>query len=375
MAVFELKKEDVDALITGLAILGTGGGGDPVRGKQVLEEEFAAGRKLLVADIEDVPDDAFVCSGGIMGSVKALEKVYAEGDTGLLEEGVVLETAFREMENIMGKKLDFVIPFEAGGINTPIIMSLAARLGIPVINGDALGRSAPETQMTSFIGHGVSLYPMPLVDGYGNTVVVKKAVTSTYADEMGRVVVTRGGGFGGNSHYPMTGKQLKESCVPRCITKSIEIGKAIAAARQEGKDPVKAFMDTAGGFELFKGIVREVKGEDKGGFYLNRISVEGGGQYKGSVADIVVKNEYMAVWKDGKIKAVFPDLVCILYSDSGEGVMSIDMKPGLEITMVGVKCHQRLRETMETAVGKEALGGNRYGCPDLEYLPIESLNK
>ena len=150
--------------------------------------------------------------------------MYGRGHR-LLEEGVVLETAFREMENIMGKKLDFVIPFEAGGINTPIIMSLAARLGIPVINGDALGRSAPETQMTSFIGHGVSLYPMPLVDGYGNTVVVKKAVTSTYADEMGRVVVTRGGGFGGNSHYPMTGKQLKESCVPRCITKSIEIGK------------------------------------------------------------------------------------------------------------------------------------------------------
>jgi hypothetical protein len=374
MAVFEFEKEDIDALITGLAILGTGGGGDPVRGKEVLENVFAEGRKLLIADPQDVPDDALVCSGGIMGSVKALEKVYSEGNTDVLEEGMVLEAAFKEMEDMMGKKLDYVIPFEAGGINTPIIMSLAARLGIPVINGDALGRSAPETQMTSFIGHGVSLYPMPLVDGYGNTVVVKKAVNTTYADEMGRIVVTRGGGFGGNSHYPMTGKQLKDSCVPGCITKSIEIGKAIITARQEGKDPVKAFMDTTGGFELFKGIVGEVKGEDKGGFYLTRIKVEGEGQYKGSEADIVVKNEYMAVWKDGSIKAVFPDLVCILYSDSGQGVMSIDMKPGLEITMVGIECHKRLRETMETAVGKEALGGNRYGYPNLEYVPIEKLN-
>ena len=31
------------------------------------------------------------------------------------------------------------------------------------------------------------------------------------------------------------------------------------------------------------------------------------------------QKQYMAVWKDGKIKAVFPDAVCILYSDSGEG--------------------------------------------------------
>jgi hypothetical protein len=42
--------------------------------------------------------------------------------------------------------------------------------------------------------------------------------------------------------------------------------------------------------------------------------------------------------------------------------------------MVGIECHKRLRETRETAVGKEALGGNRYGYPNLEYVPIEKLN-
>ena len=49
MAVFELKKEDVDALITGLAILGTGGGGDPCAGnkysrKSLLQKKIAGGR-------------------------------------------------------------------------------------------------------------------------------------------------------------------------------------------------------------------------------------------------------------------------------------------------------------------------------------------
>lgn len=375
MAIWELKREDIDALLLGLGILGTGGGGDPEWGKKVIENDFAKGRKYLIADSEDVENDAFICSGGIMGSVKSLEGMSYGEIVESWEEDFVLIRAFREMEEVMGKKLNYVIPFEAGGINTPVIMSLAARLGIPVINGDALGRSAPETQMTSFIGHGVSLYPMPLVDRYGNTVVVKRANASTYADEIGRVVVTRGGDFGGNSHYPMTGKQLKESCVPGCMTEAIKIGKSILTARKEGRDFIKVFIDITNGFKLFRGIVKEVKGEDKGGFYLTKINVEGVEQFGGSCVDIVVKNEYMAVWKDGEIKAVFPDLVCILYSDSGEGVMSVDMEPGIDVTIIGVPCHQRLRETMETDIGKASLGGARYGYPELEYVPIEKLNE
>lgn len=375
MAIWELKREDIDALLLGLGILGTGGGGDPEWGRKVIENDFAKGRKYLIADSEDVEDDAFICSGGIMGSVKSLEGMSYGEIVESWEEDFVLIRAFREMEEVMGKKLNYVIPFEAGGINTPVIMSLAARLGIPVINGDALGRSAPETQMTSFIGHGVSLYPMPLVDRYGNTVVVKKANASTYADEIGRVVVTRGGGFGGNSHYPMTGKQLKESCVPGCITEAIKIGKSILKARKEGRDFIKVFIDITNGFKLFRGIVKEVKGEDKGGFYLTKINIEGIEQFEGSCVDIVVKNEYMAVWRDGEIKAVFPDLVCILYSDSGEGVMSVDMEQGIDVTIIGVPCHQRLRETMKTDIGKASLGGARYGYPDLEYVPIEKLNE
>ncbi len=40
------------------------------------------------------------------------------------------------MEEIKGKKLDYIIPFETGGLNTPVIMSAAARMGIPgVIDG------------------------------------------------------------------------------------------------------------------------------------------------------------------------------------------------------------------------------------------------
>jgi len=374
MAVIDFKKDDLDALLIGLGILGTGGGGDPGWGRKIIENDFARGRKHYFIEPENIADDAFICSGGIMGSVKTFEGMSYDEIVEMWENDFVLTKVIEEMEKITGKKLNYIIPFEAGGLNTPVIMTLAARLGIPVVNADGVGRAVPETQMSSFIGHGISLYPMPLVDRYGNTLVVKRAKTSTYADEIGRVVVTKGGGYCGNSHYPMTGKQLKNSCIPGCITHSIEIGKTVLLARAKGNDPVEAFVNVSDGFKLFRGEVEEMVGENKGGFYITRTRAIGTGPYRGSRLEMVIKNETMAVWVDERVKVVLPDKACILYSDSGEGIMSVDIKPGVDMTVVGVPAHQRLRDAMRTEEGKQAFGGDRYGCSELVYTPIEELN-
>ena len=204
-----LTQEEIEPLLEGLAIQGTGGGGSPEWGRQILENEFRRGRTMRLIDPNALPDEAQVACGGIMGSVKALELITFEELLAGWEEDFVLIRAFSQMSGLLGRPIDAAVPFEIGGLNTPVILSLCARMGIPTVDGDALGRSAPETQMTSFIGHGVWLTPMPLVDPRGNVVIVLEQDSPTYADELGRWVVTRGGGLGGNSHYPMSGRQLK----------------------------------------------------------------------------------------------------------------------------------------------------------------------
>lgn len=375
MARWILDKNDVDALLIGLGIYGTGGGGDPEWGRKIIENDFSKGRVYEIVDPEDVEDDAFVCSGGIMGSVKALEYMSYDEIVESWEKEFILMKAFKEMEKIKGRKIDYIIPFEAGGLNTPVIMTLAARMGIPVINADAVGRSAPETQMTSFVGYGISLNPMPLVDHKGNTIVVMSANELTYADEIGRFVVTKGGGMGGNAHYAMSGAELKKSCIPGAISNSIRVGKLILEAQRKGIDPVAEFVEKENGLKLFEGVVTEVVGEDKGGFYLTNVIMEGSKDYTNKKAKLVIKNEVMAVWIDGKIKSIFPDLVCMLYTESGIGVMSSDIKEGMKISLVGFPCHERLRYCLKTEAGKTAFGGARYGYPELEYIPIEQLNK
>lgn len=375
MSNFTLRREDVDDLMLGLGILGTGGGGDPEWGKAIIENDFAHGRVCTIIDPDDVEDDAFVCSGGIMGSVKSLDKLSYKDVVAGWENDFILVKAFREMERLKGKKLNYVIPIESGGLNTPVVMSLAARMHVPMVNADGLGRATPETQMASFIGHGVSLTPMPLVDLYGNTVIVADSKEPTYADEIGRIVVTRGGGLGANAHYAMSGKQLKNSCVPGVVTRALEIGRTITKARAEGGNPVQAFAKEANGVKIFEGVIESVQGEDKGGFYLVNVLIKGTNEFVDSTCKMVIKNEIMAVWVNEQEKCILPDLACMLDPESGMGIMSSDLRNDMQITIIGVPCHERLRECFNTEIGAAAFSGSRYGHPEVQYRPVELLNR
>ena len=373
MTLYTLSPDDVAPLLEGLAIVGTGGGGSPSWGQAILEHDFAMGRIPSIIPLDEIDDDATVVSGGIMGSVKVLEAMGIEGVMESWEERFELLEVTRVMEGILGTRIDHVVPFEVGGVNTPVILSLGARMGIPIIDGDALGRSAPETQMTSFIGHGISLTPMPLVDYQGNVVIVQDSSDPTYADRLGRWVVTEGGGMGANNHYPMTGRQAKEVVVPNTITGAVELGRAVLRARQNGDDPVASAIKTLDGVLLLTGVVERLQEDEKMGFYFTVVDLKGTGQYDGSIARLVIKNETMLLSIDDAATAIFPDLICMLEPGTGRGVMSVEVTEGTPLALVGVRCHKRLREALQSEIGALAFSAARYGYPDLEYQPIETL--
>ena len=374
MPTFALRHDDIDPLLEGLAIFGTGGGGSPAWGKAILENDFANGRLPQVIDLEEIADDSTVVSGGIMGSVKVLEKMGTENVMRHWEQRFELLDVTRVMEGLIGKPIDHIVPFEVGGLNTPVILSLGARMGLPVIDGDALGRSAPETQMTSFIGHGVSLTPMPLVDMKGNVVVVKHAADPTFADQVGRFVITQGGGLGANNHYPMSGRTAKRVVIPNTISASLALGKSVSAARQAGADPVAVVAREVGGTLLFTGELRRMQEQEALGFYLTSTELEGRGDSAGRNAQLVIKNESMYLAIDGAARAYFPDLVLLLEPGTGRGIMSVELQVGSLVSLVGVACHPRLREAVLSGQAEAAFSPARYGRPDDRYRPLEELS-
>ena len=277
MATYRLKAEDVDPLLEGLGHPGDRRRSSPEWGREILQNDLERGRSLEIIDPDDLPDSSLVVSGGIMGSVKTFEQIGVKELVQRWETDFELLRATRTMEHYLHRSVDYVVPFEVGGLNTPVILSLASRLGTAAVNGDALGRSAPETQMTSFIMHGISLTPMPLVDAAGNAIVVTEQDQPTFADEIGRWMVTRGGGWAPTTTTPMSGADLKRTVVPGTITQAMEIGRALQRARAAGEDPVAGASAVLGARPLFTGVVAAVTGEDVGGFYITNVILEGRG--------------------------------------------------------------------------------------------------
>jgi len=366
----KLSKENAYDMLTGVGILGTGGGGDPVTfGKPLVDWDYQRDRVYEITDPDDIKDDAFIVCGGYMGSVTAFISIGHMLES--WETRNELHEAMKISERISGKKVAHLVPFELGGTNTTVMLSLAARSSITTVDGDGLGRAAPETQMITFVGYGIDLCPMPVVTKNGSVVIVDKTTSPALADEIGRFSVVQDGGAGANNHYFQSGAQLKKAVIPNSISKSIELGVAIRDANANGNDPIDAFLDIMGGQILTRGKIEEIKGEDRAGHWhvLARIKPEGlNGRFQ-----VAVKNEYMMAMSDGEPVVMFPDLICMHYPDTGHGVMSSNLKEGLDVVVTAVPAHDRLRFAGSTKIGKKAFSPERYGHPELEYKPMEEI--
>lgn len=373
MAEFALSRDDIQPLLEGLAILGTGGGGNPSWGRMILENDLARGRTWNIEPLESVPDDWTVVCGGIMGSVKALESIGFDKVLANWEQDFPLITVTRYMEKLLGRRIDAMVPFEAGGLNAPIVLTLAARMGIMAIDADALGRSAPETQMTSWHGHGVEITPMPLADSLGNIVVVSKAAEPTYVDEVGRWVISKGGYLGANNHHPMSGAEVKRTSVPGTFSRARALGQAIWAARAGGKDPVKIAAETLSARHLIFGGIESLKEEERMGFYFTTATLKGHGEDAGHTARLVIKNEAMLCFRDDRPVTIFPDPIYLLEPGTGRGFMSVELREGMDVVLLGSPAHPRLREAAMSPAGRKAFSPTRFGQPDLTYRPIEEL--
>jgi len=175
-----------------------------------------------------------------------------------------------------------------------------------------------------------------------------------------------------NSHYPMSGAQLKRSVIPNTITKAIDLGCFLASLTGQPEDRLVSLSECLEGFQLLWGKVTAINGENRGGFYLAHARIKGSGGFKGRTVDLTIKNEVMCARLDGRPVVIFPDLVLVLDPDTNEGVMTPDIKEGRELLLVAVPCHPRLREALETETGARALASDRYG-ERIDYRPVEDL--
>ena len=350
--------KEIEDIALGAALLGAGGGGDPYVGKLVAMGAVQECGPVTLLDPDEVADDALVIPIAMMGAPTVLgEKAIG---------GQEYKTLYDMVSQFYGKKIDAFMPIEAGGVNSMLPIAAAARLGLPLVDVDGMGRAFPELQMVTFTIGGMSATPMALTDEKGNSVIFN-TVTNKWTEELARAVTMSCGGSVSVSLYPMTGAQMKEYGVKGIVTRSQKLGEAIRTVKDCGdKSPEAHFLEFTGGFKLFKGKIADVLRETRGAFNFGKVVLEGIGEDKGRSAFVEFQNENLTATVEGEIVATTPDLICLVDVETFTPVTTDALKYGKRVLVVGLPCYHLWR----TPAGLELVGPRYFGV-DTDYIPLE----
>ena len=360
--MYDMTEAKLEALAIGAGILGTGGGGNPYLGKIEAREQLRAGRSIRVVSIDELPDDAFVTTVGGMGSPTVGIERVGRGDECLL--------AMRTLERHLDRSFSHVIPGEIGGSNSMRPMIVAAQVGLPVIDGDGMGRAFPELQMDTFSIYGVLPTPGALADPRGHQVIFDSISDPTTLERYARVVTIQMGGAAGYAFPPMTADEVRRTAVPGTVTLAIAIGDAVLEARASLHNPVDAALAVSGGQRLFQGKIADVERRMLGGFARGVVNLEGTGPNAGQTLKIDFQNENLvARTGQDEILAVVPDLICLVDEDTAEPITTEILRYGLRVVVLGIPAPELLKTPEALAV----IGPAAFGYPDVEYTPLAGV--
>ncbi|NIR17018.1 MAG: DUF917 domain-containing protein [Desulfobacterales bacterium] len=348
-----LKEKELKNIVQGATLLGSGGGGSPENGIDMVDSLLEITQEVRLVDLEEVPDYSTLCVVAGMGAPEVLLK------RGWRNEDI---PATKLMEETTGKSMDYTVAVETGGFNSITPMHAAAAMGIPSIDGGGIERAIPQLEMTMFHVHNIPIAPVTLADSNGNSAVLYPK-DPPMAEKMARGITVAFGMKAGIACHPMAGWQLKESAISGIHTRAERVGRAMREANQEGRDPVKAVVEATNGYEVARGKVKKKEVETKGGFDYGKVHV-------GDVR-VYYKNENMIAWKGKNPVVISPDLTCWMTTD-GRPLTNADIEEGLEVAVIGIKADERWRTPKGLAVYRSVLKELGY---DGKYTPIEKLQK
>jgi len=369
----ELKSEkEIEDFVRGCTFLGTGGGGSPEEGLSLLLETFKSGKKIQWVDVSEIDDDVWVTTPAGMGSIAPVSpkkrKMFEE--LGFKERKVkrTLVEAVQELENYLRSEVQVIVPGEIGGGNTPVPIDTAAQLGKIAVDGDYAGRAIPEVAQCLPAIYNKEITPIACTDDWGNVTIIKHVVTLAAAERLGKLVSTLATGLCGETFFTMKAKEMKENLIPGTLTESLEIGRTIREARENGKDPAEAITDFLNGWILFKGEIKKKDWEDREGYMYGTTYIGGIEEFKGKEFKIWFKNENHISWIDEEPFVTSPDIIVVVELDTAEPITNPELKTGQKVAVIGLKGREQYRNTKCI----EIIGPKHYGY-DIEHIPIEKL--
>jgi hypothetical protein len=346
-----LDEGNLEAYAGGCAILGTGGGGDT---HAALLTAIAATREhgpVEVVSLDELADDALVLPVAGWGAPTVGIEKLGSGDEGRL----LVEAA----QSWFGRPVDALMIGEIGGGNGVTPVAWAAPLGLPLADGDTMGRAFPEGDMASTHVLGVAAAPAFFADEHGTTVTAMPP-DAVWLERIARHLVMAFGGEVAGADHPMTAAVARTATVRGTVALALAIGEALAT------DGVEGVLRAAGGVRLIAGKVVDVERRTTGGFARGDVTVEGTGADAGRTVIVQVQNENLLATEGERTLACTPDLITLADEATGDAIPTERVRYGQRVTVLGIPCAPVWR----TPEGLRVAGPERFGYPG-PWRPVE----
>ncbi len=364
--------QDCQDLLEGALWMGTGGGGSLSEGTSLLEDALAEGLRLEWAGAGSIPDDVWTATVGLHGSIAppSAENLAEIDRLGLTEDTSewYIARAVKELGAYLGYEIGCLVPGELGPASVAIPLVAGARLGVPVVDGDYIGRAVPEELQATYCLYGKQSDMLAGVDIWGNVCIVKEAANTHALERIAKMLAVAAYGDVAVATTPLLAAEMKEIVVPGTLSLCLTIGRSIRSARDAGRDPIDATLEAISGWRLFDGTVTCLETDDCDGYLFGTTQIQGAGAFQGQKLEIWFKNENLVSWLNGSPWVCSPDLVSLVHQDCGRGIYNSELREGDRVVAIGLKGVEGFR----TEKGLELAGPRHFGF-DIDYVPIERL--
>ncbi|HEX6844379.1 MAG TPA: DUF917 domain-containing protein [Actinomycetota bacterium] len=344
-----LDDDTLRLLAIGAGFLGTGGGGDTAYGLLAARQAVADHGAPRLLGLDELPDDGLLLPTGGMGApTVGIEKIENGGEGERLRDAVQRE---------FGRPVVAVMASEIGGSNALTPIGWAARMGLPVVDADGMGRAFPELQMVSMEVAGISPCPAFITDERGN-LSVTRAVDGHWLERLHRRLTIELGGSAMTAEYVHTVAQARTASIAGSVSLALAIGRAIDEA-DDG--PIEALLAAVHGVTLLRGKIVDVERRTREGFAFGTVRLDGLGEDRGRTLRIEVQNENLLAFEGERVLAAVPDLISIVDVESAHAIATERVRYGQRVAVVACPCAPVWR----TARGLALTGPQAFGY-DLE---------
>ena len=216
-----LDPQSLQDILVGCAYLGCGGGGSLAEGTAELAGALKEGLRFSLLSVDDLADEEWVASPYGIGSTAPPTESEAQKYAGLARPATnPVEASFRRLSAFLQRPFVAAIPGELGPWSTAAALVTSARLGIPTLDADRVGRATPEATQDSVPTAGLSTLPLAAVTGLGDALILESVAAGSRVEDLLRAISVASLGGVGVTDAALSGRDARRPGVLVCSLSS-----------------------------------------------------------------------------------------------------------------------------------------------------------